>query len=102
MKIKVKTEELISISGEAESQMKKIQEKFRAADDLVKRSGTYWEADGQKAYVQAYTRRSGDIENAMKNLVEYADRLRKIAGVYAATEAAAVEAAGTLSEDVIS
>ena len=37
----------------------------------------------------------------MKNLVEYADKLRKIAGVYAVTEAAATEMAGTLSEDVI-
>lgn len=101
MRIKVKTEELVSIAGEAETQMKKVQEKFQAADELVKRSSVYWEAEGQTAYVQAYTRKSGDIERAMKNLVEYADKLRKIAGVYAVTEAAATEMAGTLSEDVI-
>ena len=102
MKIKVKTEELVSIAGEAESQMKKVQEKFQAADNLVRCSGVYWEADGQTASEQAYTRTSGDIENALKNLMEYAEKLRKIAGVYAAAEAAATETAATLADDVIS
>ena len=45
MRIKVKTEELVSIAGEAETQMKKVQEKFQAADELVKRSSVYWEAE---------------------------------------------------------
>lgn len=101
MRLKVKTEELLTIAGEVEDQINSMRQKFTQIDGIIGRSSSYWEGDGQIAYVQAYQKRRDDIDQALRDFSSDVTNLRTIAGVYEETEVAATEAANELSEDVI-
>ena len=101
MRIKVKPEQLIAISGEVEAQVKQMRQRMNAVNEIVNRSHSYWEGEGQTAYLQAYRSKVVDIEQALRNFSGHVTNLRTIAGVYETTEAEATEAVNTLSADVI-
>lgn len=101
MVLKVKTEELVSVSNEVESQISAMRQRFDQVAEIVNRSSSYWEGEGQIAYVQEHRSRCDAIETALRRFSENITDLRMIAGVYTAVEAQAVELANVLSGDVI-
>lgn len=101
MRLKVKTEVLLTIAGEVEGQISAMRQQFDEINSIVNRSASYWEGEGQVSYVQKYRSKCDSIETALRRFSENVTDLRTIAGVYTATEAAAVETANTLSSDVI-
>lgn len=101
MRLKVKPEELLTVSAEVEEQVRTLRQQFARADGIVKRSSHYWEGQGQMAYVRSYQTKYDRIENALRLFSGNVNSLRTIAGVYSQTEAQVTEMANSLSEDVI-
>lgn len=101
IKVKVKTEELVEISGEVEDQITAMRRQLDQIGTIIRKSGAYWEGEGQNAYQQAYRAKQDEIETALRRFAENVTDLRTIAGVYASAEASAVELTECLSSDVI-
>ena len=101
MRIRVKTEELNSIAGEVESQIQAMRQQFEEAGNIIGRCSSYWEGEGQEAYLQAYRSKCEAIESALKNFSNNVINLQTIAGNYSAVEAAVTDLANKLSSDVI-
>ena len=101
MRLKVTPEELDNIAAEAEAYIQTLKTQFSQADKIVKGSTSYWEADGQSAYVLTYHSKSANTDQSLKKFYDHITNLRTIAGVYKTTEAQAVEAIQSLDSDVI-
>jgi len=84
--IKVKTEQLISVSGEVEQKIRRLQQAFANMEQTVSASRNYWEGDGASAYQAAYRRKTDIIRTALKRFQENVTDLREIAGVYEQSE----------------
>ncbi len=101
MRIRVTTQELIVTSGEVETQVSNMRRIFDEVNNIVNRSASYWEAQGQTAYIKAYRSKCDAVETALKNFSSNVTNLRTIAGIYEKVESAAAEEANALSSDVI-
>jgi uncharacterized protein YukE len=99
--LKVKTERLMEVSNEVSQQIRDMQTRLDQIGEIVGRSNSYWEADGQTAYISSYQSEKESIEEALQRFRDNVTNLQTIAGVYAETERAAVELTETLSSDVI-
>lgn len=101
MRLKVKTEELVTAASEVQTRIDAMRRLFDTAGDIVRKSSSYWEGSGQTAYLRAYQTKYDSVENALRFFESHVRNLQTMAGVYEAAEAAASAAVETLQEDVI-
>lgn len=101
MRLKVNTEQLKSISSEVEGYIKDMRRSYNEVENIVNRSNSYWEGEGQTSYLQAYRRKYESVEEALSRFSDNVTNLRTIAGVYETTEADAVDTTDELLSDVI-
>lgn len=82
MVIRVKTEELITASGEVENCMKRLENAMNEAESIVKRSSGYWKGKGAESHYDTYMRKTETIREAVKRFRNNKNSLLQIAGVY--------------------
>ena len=102
VEIKVSTDTLVNASSDVRSFMKSLGDVFDTIEDIIVRSGEYWDGDGHMVHLESYQRKKETAETILKRFSENADDLEKIAGVYVETERANVEEAEALPVDIIS
>jgi uncharacterized protein YukE len=101
MYLKVKPERLMEVSNEVSQQIRDMQTKLEEIGEIVGRSNSYWEADGQTAYLSVYQSKKGSIEEALHRFKNNVTNLQIIAGVYKETETTVTDLANSLAADVI-
>ena len=98
IKLKVKPEELEIIASEAENHIQNLRNELAKAEHVVTRSTSYWEAEGNTAYLQSYRSNMGHY---LQKFSDHITDLRTIAGIYKEAESKAVEISQSLESDVI-
>ena len=101
IRIRVTPEEVEVISQEALNSIDTLQKQFDNISEIVKRSSSYWEAEGQLAYTNSYRSGCDSVENSINKFRTHIQELQTIAGVYKAVEKEATELANSLDSDVI-
>lgn len=101
MMLRVKTEKLVEVAGQVEGEISALRTRFESISDIVNGSASYWEAQGQTAYVQKYREKSGTVEEALQRFQSNVDSLKIIANVYSATEKTIEADVQGLSSDII-
>lgn len=101
MRIRVKPEEVAAISQETLNTIDNLKSKFDRISEIVNRSGSYWEAEGQTAYIRSYHADCDMVESTLTKFQTHVQNLQIVAGVYKAAEREAVQAAESLECDVI-
>lgn len=101
IQIKVTPEMLVSLSMDVTQKIAKVKSAFGELESIIQGSSSYWEGDGQSAYVQAYQLRKENYENIFQSFQEYVVNLQQIAGVYQQVETFAEELSMDLEGDVI-
>lgn len=101
IRIKVKTEVLVASALQTEKNISKLSQSFQIIEKAVKSSSSFWEGEGAAAFIEAYNKRTENINTAIRRFTEDVNDLQTIAGIYKQTEKEAKETAKSLSSDVI-
>ena len=101
IKLEVKPEELEIIASEAENHIQNLKNELAKAEQVVTRSTSYWEAEGNTAYLQSYRSKSTNMGHYLQKFSDHITDLRTIAGIYKEAESKAVEISQSLESDVI-
>lgn len=101
MTIKVTTEALRSASTDADEKIRAVQRAFDEIGQVVSSSRTYWEGEGQNAYLSTYRRKKEHIDTALARFHENVTDLQQMAGIYEEAENQSKEQTQSLSADVI-
>lgn len=100
--IKVNTEILMRLAGEAEKQISDVETCLREIGVLIERTGSYWVGEaGDKCRFQ-YKQQQDDVEMILNQIKQQPEKLLDIAGVYRDTENEAVNVSLPLPGDIIS
>ena len=99
--IKVTPETLVNISSDVSQKIGKVQNAFSELEGIIQASSSYWEGDGNDAFVKAYELRKENYEGILKSFQEHIVNLQEIAGVYQQAENTAEDWALDLEGDVI-
>lgn len=100
--IKVDTETLNVLAGEAEKQISNVEICLRETGVLIERTGSYWLGEaGDKCRLQ-YKQQQDDVETILNQIKKQPEKLLEIAGVYRSTENEAVNVSTPLPGDIIS
>lgn len=99
--IKVEPQILKSISMDVVASIEKTESAFREIDNIIERSGSYWNGNGHTGMQRVYAGKRDDYKKICKMLREHIQSLQQIAGVYEQTEQIASQVAASLEADVI-
>ena len=99
--IKVDTDVLRKVSGNAKEKIQNAKRAFEDMETLIRRTADYWEGQGHDSMQNAYQMRSDDYQRIFMGLEDHVNNLLQIAGVYETGENKITQAAGALPADVI-
>ena len=99
--LKVTPEQLRSTSSDFQSKGQQVSNLTTEMMDLVTNLSSAWEGDASTAYVNKFRELSDDIQRMIAMITEHTEDLNNMAAAYEDAERRNVEAAGTLSGDVI-
>ena len=99
--IVVSTERLQTAADTFDLKIDKVQKAFDRIEKKVAATSYYWEGKGREAFFASYQAKSDKIRTSLARFREEADDLRAMAGIYQASEKAAVDLTASLSSDVI-
>lgn len=99
--VKVTPETLVSVSQQVTGKIVEVQKAFDDINDVIQKTASYWEGDGQAQCLQYYQTRKEDYSRILREFKTHAENLSQIAGGYTQVETKATALAQTLLEDVI-
>lgn len=99
--LRVTPEQLISTAGEFSTKGTTISNLTSEMVNLANGLSSAWEGEAATAYVTKFRELEDDIQRMIKMVQEHATDLEEMARVYREAENANVEAASSLSGDVI-
>ena len=100
--IRVSTEELILFANEANEKIVQMRKLLETVNRIVNSSQSFWEGDGQTAYLRAWQAGQGKTEEILARMLGHVDHVRMIAGVYEKEEREVEEKARLLPADIFS
>lgn len=97
--LRVSTDELDAQASVVEDTVNNIRTEVAAAEEALD-GATYWLGIASDMYRGGLSDRRQEIEDALRRMGEYPERLRRIAGVYRSAEDESDAAASQLAPDV--
>ncbi|MBO6142550.1 MAG: WXG100 family type VII secretion target [Lachnospira sp.] len=99
--LKVTPEQLRATSSDFQSKGQQVSSLTTEMMDLVTSLSSAWEGDASNAYINKFKELSDDIQRMIAMITEHTNDLNDMAASYDEAERRNVEAAQTLSGDVI-
>lgn len=101
VRIKVTTEELKKVAGEADTALSDMRKKVQAMETAISRTYSYWIGNAGDQHRMLYTKQKEKTEDVLKRWTEHPKHLREIAGLYETIENESSQQAASLMGDII-